>query len=333
MKRNSEIMKPFVSILIPCFNAERWVGQAIESALAQSWQHKEVIVVDDGSTDASLNIIKDFGDRIRWSTGPNRGGNTTRNRLLEMAEGDWLQYLDADDYLMRDKIALQVAGLEACPDTDVLFGPVTVEWHHGGATRTSVKAIPEPHDPWMLLALWLLPQTGAPLWRKSAIEDVGGWSVGQPCCQEHELYLRLLIDGKRFVYHPATGAVYRSFPGGTLSTRDPGFVRRERIKIEKSIEDHLAAIGELTLDRQWAINQARFETARSAWNEDRIEARAILATIAEAQSFRPTGPAAPPLYRLAYRLFGFEAAEQIATMKRIASVLVKPGQGLSAAAD
>src|SRR5438309_6069595 len=96
-----------VSILIPCRNAERWVGQAIESALGQTWPEKEVIVVDDGSTDSSLSIIKSFGDRIRWETGPNRGGNAARNRLLELASGDWLQYLDADDYLLSDKVARQ----------------------------------------------------------------------------------------------------------------------------------------------------------------------------------------------------------------------------------
>jgi len=61
-------MTPFVSILIPCYNAQRWVGQAIESALLQTWAEKEVIVVDDGSTDRSLDIIKSFGDRIKWET-------------------------------------------------------------------------------------------------------------------------------------------------------------------------------------------------------------------------------------------------------------------------
>lgn len=317
-------MTPFVSVLIPCFNAERWVGQAIESAIAQTWPHKEVIVVDDGSTDGSSDIIRSFGDRIRWDTGPNRGGNAARNRLLELSRGDWLQYLDADDYLKPDKVVSQVAALETCPDVDVLFGPLIIEWHLDSAARTTQEPIPEPHDPWMLLALWRLPQTGAPLWRKSALQDVGGWLAGQPCCQEHELYLRLLMAGKRFTYHPATGAVYRRFSNGSVSTRSPALVRRERLKIEKRIEDHLTMTGALTPKRQWAINQARFEMARSAWNEDRSEARAILATIAAAHSFRPNGSAAPFLYRLAHRLFGFEIAEHMATMNRVVGPLIKP---------
>jgi glycosyltransferase involved in cell wall biosynthesis len=80
-----------VSILIPCYNAERWVAQAIETALAQAWPEKEIIVVDDGSQDGSLEVIKRFANRIRWETGPNRGGNVARNRLLELARGEWLQ--------------------------------------------------------------------------------------------------------------------------------------------------------------------------------------------------------------------------------------------------
>lgn len=309
-------MRPLVSILIPCFNAERWVKQAIESALAQTWVSKEVIVVDDGSTDGSLGIIKSFGDRIRWETGANRGSNQARNRLIELAKGEWLQYLDADDYLKPGKIAGQVAVIEADPEIDVLFGPSIVEWHNGGSTSVSVEEIPERHDHWVLLARWDLPQTGAPLWRKSALLDVGGWRVGQPCCQEHELYFRLLAAGKRFKYDRADGAVYRRFANGSLSTRNPPLVRRERLKIEKRLEDHLSSIGALTPERQWAINQGRFDMARSAWNEDRKEARAILATIAALDRFKPEGVTAPPLYRVAYRLFGFEIAERIATFRR-----------------
>ena len=75
---------PLVSILIPCYNAQQWVGDAIRSALAQTWPNKEVIIVDDGSTDDSLAVIRSFGSAIRFETGPNRGGNVARNRLLEL---------------------------------------------------------------------------------------------------------------------------------------------------------------------------------------------------------------------------------------------------------
>ncbi len=80
-------MSELVSILIPCYNAERWIAQAIESALSQTWVDKEVIVVDDGSTDRSLDVIRSFGDRIRSEAGTHRGGNGTRNRPARVGAG------------------------------------------------------------------------------------------------------------------------------------------------------------------------------------------------------------------------------------------------------
>src|SRR6266404_2541964 len=133
-----------VSILIPCFNAERWIAQAIESALAQTYIDKEVVVVDDGSTDRSLEIIKSFGDRIRWENGPNRGANVARNRLLELARGEWLQHLDADDYILPDKVEKQMEFISKNPETDVVFGPVTMEYWNEGGARREILPIPEP---------------------------------------------------------------------------------------------------------------------------------------------------------------------------------------------
>jgi glycosyltransferase involved in cell wall biosynthesis len=310
-------MRSLVSILIPCFNAERWVAQAIESALAQTWPAKEVIVVDDGSTDGSLRIIQSFADRVRWETGPNRGGNVARNRLLELARGPWLQYLDADDCLLPDKISAQMSFLDRNPETDVVFGPVTQEyWSEDGAYR-EVLPIPDPHDVWVLLARWQLPQTGSPLWRRQAVVDVGAWKPDQPCCQEHELYLRLLMGGKRLSYGASNGAIYRQWGEHTVCKRDKREVRRRRLEIEQRAEEWLRQKGDLTPARQWAINQARFEIARSAWQQDRAEARATIATIQRSQpDFVPAGAAAPLRYWILYRVLGFEAAEILTEWRR-----------------
>lgn len=302
-----------VSVLIPCYNAERWIGQAIDSALGQSWPDIEVIVVDDGSTDRSLAVVRSYGDRIRWETGPNRGGNPTRNRLLELAGGDWLQYLDADDYLQPDKIRNQIPWLERAPDTDVLFSPVILEHWSGERSWLERLPIPEPHDLWVLLARWYLPQTGGPLWRRQAVVDVGGWKPDQPCSQEHELYLRLLMAGKRFTYCPETGAVYRQWSAQTVCQRDRPELRRRVLEILQREEDFLKARGELAPARAWAINVARFEAARIAWLVDREEAREIMATVAQSQpDFVPGGVAAPRRYQLAYRFLGFDGAETVA---------------------
>jgi glycosyltransferase involved in cell wall biosynthesis len=307
-------MQTFVSILIPCHNSARWVAQTIESALAQTWTEKEVIVVDDGSTDQSLEIIRSYGTRIRWESGPNRGANAARNRLLELSRGEWLQYLDADDYLLPDKVAQQVEYLGAHSSTDVVFGPVIMEYSSKEGPHREELPIPEPHDPWILLARWYLPQTGACLWRRQAITDMGGWKVDQPCCQEHEQYLRMLMAGKRFSYCAYAGSVYRQWGNQTLCNRNLPEVRRRRLEIETRAENFLREIGLLTPSRQHAINLARFEITRSAWPFDEELARATLERIYETEpGFVPDDtPAAPPRYRLALRFLGFQRTERLA---------------------
>lgn len=309
-------MPPLVSILIPCYNAERWVAQAIESALAQTWPEKEVIVVDDGSTDGSLDVIKRFDGRIRWETGPNRGGNIARNRLLELARGEWVQYVDADDYLLQDKVATQIRWLSGKPGVEVVYGPITLEYYLLENKREVLK-VNDPSDPWILLARWFLPGTGSQVFNKQALLDIGGWKEDQPCCQEHELYLRLLMAGKRFEYCPNSGYIYRQWGTNTTSKRNIREIHIQRLEIERRLENYLQSQDELTAARQWAINQARFEVARMVWQYDSEMARKIVASaLCTDPGFIPGGDAAPTLYRLLFRLLGFRLTETIADWRR-----------------
>jgi glycosyltransferase involved in cell wall biosynthesis len=312
-------MTPLVSILIPCHNAERWVGQAIESALAQSLGDCEVIVVDDGSTDGGLEVIRSFGERIRFESGPNRGGNAARNRLMELARGEWLQYLDADDYLLPEKVEeqLKFAGQHA-PEADVIYSPSIIREEKEPEASERVLDIPEPHDPWVLLARWYLPQTGAALWRRSTVQRAGGWKIDQPCCQEHELYCRLLQAGAEFVYCPSAKSVYRQWSSETTCRKDPGETRRRRLEVIANMEQHLKGAGELTPLRANAVAAARLEIARSMWGENREEARRLAAEARRSapMKFEPSGNAFPPLYRRVYGMFGFELAERVAGLRR-----------------
>ena len=306
-----------VSILIPCFNAERWITQCIESALAQTWQEKEIIVLDDGSTDGSLEIIRSFRDRIRHETGPNRGGNAARNRLLALARGDWLQYLDADDWLMPEKIANQMRFLQQHADVDVVYGPAIFEHMTESGSKQELEEIPSPHDPWSELAAWKLPQTGGPLWRKASIVSVDGWKEDQPCCQEHELYLRLLANGARFAFCAENGAVYRQWSDQTVCRRDPRLTLEQKLLILDRLEQTLRARGELTPARLDAVNVARFEIARMLWPQDEAVAESIMETARKADpAFRPHGRAAPAAYRLVFGLLGFRVAERMAAWRR-----------------
>jgi glycosyltransferase involved in cell wall biosynthesis len=312
-------MRPLISVLIPCFNAEQWIGQAIDSALAQTWPDKEIIIIDDGSTDRSLEIIRQFESYVRWETGPNHGSNAVRNRLLELARGEWLQYLDADDYLLPEKLTRQAAFLLQHPDCDVIYSPVAWERDQNGARVCTETTIVEPRDPWRLLALWKLPQTGGALWRRAALERIGGWRVDQPCCQEHELYCRLLQADAQFEYCPECLAVYRDIDNKErITRRQRSELVQQRLGILERIENHLEERSMLNLARQQAVNDARHELARRLWENDRQQAmnthRRILASD---PSFTPTvTESSPMLYTIVYRSFGFKVAQIAASCKR-----------------
>lgn len=307
-----------VSILIPCFNAENWIAQAIESALAQTWPDKEVIVVDDGSTDHSLDIIRRFEGRIHWETGPNRGGNAARNRLLELANGEWLQYLDADDYLLPEKIRRQAEFVADHPEADIVYSPTYCEKMKDGRLFLYEEPLPNPMDPWAQLALWYLPQTGGPLWKRTALQRVNGWRVEQPCCQEHELYFRLLATGCCFVFFDDRSSVYRAWDiAGRLTTVRRKDLPRERLIILDRMEAFLAESNMLLRNRLQAINDARHQLARAAWHEDHVRAAAIALRITQSdRCYCPTDSIVSPLYRLAYRLFGFRRAQIIGDIRR-----------------
>ena len=101
-------MEPLVSVLIPAHNAEAWIGDSIKSAIAQTWRHKEIIVVDDGSTDKTLATAQQFeSNEVRVVTQPNQGAAVARNTAFSVAQGDYIQWLDADDILDPRKIENQ----------------------------------------------------------------------------------------------------------------------------------------------------------------------------------------------------------------------------------
>src|SRR5580692_5694215 len=105
-------MKPLVSILIPAYNAEKWLGYTLKSAVAQTWQRKEIIVVDDGSTDGTAELAKRFASKdVKVVSTPNQGLSGAVNHAIQLSQGDYIQELDSDDLLSPDKIETQLAGL------------------------------------------------------------------------------------------------------------------------------------------------------------------------------------------------------------------------------
>ena len=151
------------------------VRECIASALAQDWEPLEILVVDDGSTDESPAIIRSFGDRIRTFSTAHQGGNVARNLLLREARGSWIQYLDADDYLLPGKISRQLEEGGGLSEVDVLCGPVWREDYTRERLRSlAPDPVVRPPDPCRQVLFTLAPQTNGVLWRKTALEAIGG---------------------------------------------------------------------------------------------------------------------------------------------------------------
>lgn len=307
---------PLVSILIPCYNAEPWIRQCIQSALDQTWPNKEIIVIDDGSTDAGVAIIESFGDRIRFQVSPHSGGNAIRNRLTQLAGGEWLQYLDADDYLLPEKIASQMAHLESSgADVDIVYSPV-IAYEDGQAPSAGGCEITDS-DETLTLIRWGPLNTGGLLLKRRAVLETGGWKEDQKCCQEHELLLRAWLAGCRFLLHNSAEAVYRQHGSDTVSRRNPLLTIRLRMELTDRLAGHLESSGKLTAAHREALFVARMECARSAYRLDSQLAEELCRKAeANGRSWVLGCPALPVVYQLALRLAGFENTERLAAWFR-----------------
>ena len=308
-----------VTVGIPCYNAARWIAQAIQSALDQRDVDVEVVVVDDGSSDDSLAIAQEIDERVKVICGGHEGANHARNLVLQNATGDWVQYLDADDYLDPAKVITQLRESDEARDADVLYSPVWVEtWKADSSSRVASESSPDA-DIFTQWIRWHIPQTGGCLWRREALMRAGGWKEGQPCCQEHELYLRALMAGLRFRFTPTPGAVYRIWSEETLCRKDPLLVIRVRTGLFDTLLAHLSEKSLLTDIHRRELGRACFEMARTFAKHDLAGAAAYHAERKAKGLIHLAGPAAPLSYRIICSLLGFTTAEKFARWMRRAA--------------
>lgn len=207
---------PLVSIVIPCYNGEDYVRQAIQSALDQTYKNTEVIVIDDGSTDRSLDVIRSFGNAILIKSGGRCGACSARNLGLELANGELIQFLDADDLLHPEKLTRQVP-LAVTRTADVIYCKTEVQWIGRCQERTFVDSDDcKGKDP-VLFALRAQIGTQAPIHWKSTLHLIGGFREHLPCAQEYDLHLRLACAGTTFQYLPELLVTERKLPGSISS--------------------------------------------------------------------------------------------------------------------
>jgi glycosyltransferase involved in cell wall biosynthesis len=225
-----------VSVIIPSFNAERFIAQTIGSVLAQTRPAHEIIVVDDGSSDGTADVVRDFGPEVRFVELEHGGATRTRNRGAALTNGDALLFLDADDVLGPDVLRHLVAALRGAPQGIALAPWYRLEQVGGRWVRRPPSCAPcmlgdDVLQAW--LCGWYHPPC-AVLWSRPAYELSGGWDeelTGNPN-DDGDVVMRALARGARAVSTRRGAAFYRRHDAPTLSGRrftEQGLQARMRV--------------------------------------------------------------------------------------------------------
>lgn len=207
---------PLVSILIPCFNAGSFIAQAIESCLNQTYANIEIIVINDGSTDNSWDVITRYGDKIKSLSISNSGQSAAINHGLKIAKGYYVKFFDSDDILTKDAIYSQVMNYSTLDNDEnyVVFGYHTEIDENGtlinGTDRSSYPQRPGMVDLHFLLKKGII--TGSILHKMDLIRRINGWDELCPIMgNDFDLVMRLWAIDVKFIFFEKNIYYYRNY--------------------------------------------------------------------------------------------------------------------------
>jgi glycosyltransferase involved in cell wall biosynthesis len=244
-------MTPLISILIPAYNSERWISGTIQSALAQTWRRKEIIIVDDGSRDQTLQVARQFASKtVSIVTQDNQGASAARNKAFNLCQGDYIQWLDADDLLSPNKIAKQ---MEAAAKHDCKRTLLSCGWGYFAYRPAKAKFIRTPlwHD--LSPLEWMLRkwegnhhmQTATWLVSRELTEATGPWNSRLMGDDDGEYFCRTLLASNGVAFVPEAKVFYRntassrwSYIGSLNKKMDAQFLSMQlQINYLRSLED------------------------------------------------------------------------------------------------
>ena len=200
-----------VSVVIPAYNVETYIGRAIDSVLAQTRQPDEIIVVDDGSTDKTADVIKSYGSKVHYIHQENGGASVARNTGIEAARSEWIAFLDADDEWLPEKLQLQIEHLKRNPDLIWTYSNYIVRPIGGNAERLTldprkyhlIQGDKEYFDNFFRSFMQdVVLSTITVIVKKEVLIDVGLFRVGQMWAQDYDLFFRIAYKWPVIGYIP-----------------------------------------------------------------------------------------------------------------------------------
>ncbi|MGD0237329.1 MAG: glycosyltransferase [Syntrophorhabdales bacterium] len=238
----SLISPPLVSIIIPAHNAAPWIAAAIQSGLAQTYPNVEVVMVDDGSTDQTCDIIRSFDGRLKCHYfSESHGAPHARNTGLEMACGEFVQFLDADDILFPHCIERKMKA-SSQEEADVVYsGGFFFDYNANAGTYEPQIAVSDEPSHVVAHVIGTTIVTTHLLCRKGALKAVGGYDESLVMGQEHDLLFRLAVHGARFVYVPEPLSFNRTGHNPdsitSVTSRNPGNFEALLLRFEQRLID------------------------------------------------------------------------------------------------
>ena len=219
-------MKPLVSILIPAYNSQEWISATINSAIGQTWENKEIIVVDDGSRDQTLSVARQFASAgVTVLTQANQGAAAARNKAFATCRGDYIQWLDADDLLAADKIEKQMSVLEGVNSMARARTLLSSAWarfnyrFHRARFSPTLLWCDLPPLEWLLRKLEhnLHMQTATWLVSRELTEAAGPWDTRLLGDDDGEYFCRVLLASSGVKFVPEAKVFYRMAGSSSLS--------------------------------------------------------------------------------------------------------------------
>lgn len=208
----TSISTPLISVIIPTYNSEKTIQQTIDSVLNQTWTNLELIVINDGSQDSTLDIVTRIKDpRLKVLSYPNAGVSASRNRGISQAEGEFISFLDADDLWTKDKLEAQLTALQANPQAAVAYSWTDHIDENGQFLRSGVHRTINGDVYAELLKSNFLANGSNVLIRTQALEEIGTFNQSLSQAEDWDMYLRLAIR-YHFVSVPSPHILYRITP-------------------------------------------------------------------------------------------------------------------------
>lgn len=312
-----------VSVVIPYYNAERWICQTLQSVYDQAVPDCEIIVVDDGSNDKGSDLIAAKFPDARLIRTSNRGPSHARNIGTRIASGRYIQYLDADDLLAPGKLMAQVHLLEQSK-ADVAYGDwqrleeqVDGSFYPG---RLMQRLLPVDAEVALFTYFWCPP--AAYLFRRSIVERVGRWKEHLPVIQDARFALDCALHGGRFVYSPGLMAWYRVHRGASVSRRDPVAFHRDIFRNAIEVEGWWKRYGGIHSEHRAALLRVYSYVAYVGFDIDASLFAAGYQAVIRLSKNRPPAH----LYRLAFanRIMGIRYARLLVGQARHVLRQIRP---------